>query len=87
MVARGLVFAMAGLFLVMAAIDANPQEARGLAGTLSALQGQPYGWVVLGITALGLFAFGLYELVVAYYRRIDTSEVDSAARELKSKAS
>jgi hypothetical protein len=74
--ARGLVFAIVGVFLVNAAIEADPGEARGLGGALRALQAQPFGRVLFGITALGLFAFGIFQLVVAYYRRIDPSEVE-----------
>jgi hypothetical protein len=75
-IARGLVFGIVGIFLVFAALHADPGEARGLGGALRALQGQPFGRVVFGITALGLFAFGLFQLAVAYYRRIDPSEVE-----------
>jgi len=41
----------------MAALHANSSDARGLAGALKSLQQQPYGWALLGATALGLFAF------------------------------
>jgi Domain of Unknown Function (DUF1206) len=75
-IARGLVFGIVGVFLVNAAVDANPREARGLGGALRALQAQPFGRVLFAITALGLFAFGIFQLVLAYYRRIDSSEVE-----------
>jgi Domain of Unknown Function (DUF1206) len=74
--ARGLVFGIVGVFLVFAALHADPGEARGLGGALRALQAQPFGRVLYLITALGLFAFGLFQLVGAYYRRIDPSEVE-----------
>ena len=74
--ARGLVFVIVGVFLVNAAVDANPREARGLGGALRALQAQPFGRVLFAITALGLFAFGIFQLVLAYYRRIDSSKVE-----------
>lgn len=77
--ARGLVFGIIGTFLVLAAMHANAGEARGLAGALRAIQQQPYGWALLGLTALGLFAFGTFQFVVAYYRRIDAPSVGSAA--------
>jgi hypothetical protein len=34
------------------------------------LQQQPYGGALMGITALGLFAFGAFQLVSAAYRRV-----------------
>jgi uncharacterized protein DUF1206 len=68
--ARGAVFALMGLFLVRAALDANAREANGLGGALAALARQPYGPWLLGSAAAGLVAFGLYSLVEARYRRI-----------------
>jgi uncharacterized membrane protein len=73
--ARGLVFLIVGVFLVNAALHVNPDEARGLGGALRALQAQAFGWMLFGITALGLLAFGIFQLIVAYHRRIDASEV------------
>jgi hypothetical protein len=84
--ARGLVFVVVGAFLVYAAIYSDPHEARGFAGALKALQSQSYGWALLAATALGLFAFGLFQFAVAYYRRIDASEVRATTRSMKRKA-
>ena len=42
-------------------------------GTLQELARQSFGSVLLGIVALGLFAYGIYSLVEARYRRIGTS--------------
>jgi hypothetical protein len=82
LVARGLVFVMVGVFLALAAIHANPGEARGLGGALRTVQHQPYGWALLGLVALGLFSFGSFQFAVARYRRIDTSAPRGAAREM-----
>jgi hypothetical protein len=59
-----------GTFLVVAAIYADPQQARGLDGALDTLARQPWGWVVLGSVALGLIAYGIYMFVEARYRRM-----------------
>jgi hypothetical protein len=40
------------------------------AGALGVIQRQPYGSALLGITAAGLLAFGLYGIAEAVYRRI-----------------
>ena len=69
--ARALVFMIIGGFLVLAALHANARDAKGLAGALRALEEQPYGWVLFALTALGLFAFGAFQFVTAYYRRIN----------------
>ena len=81
-VARGVVFVLIGGFLVLAAIDANPGEAHGLGGALRTLEQQPYGWALLGLTALGLLLFGAYQFVVAWYRHIEAPDLDEAAREV-----
>jgi hypothetical protein len=71
--ARGVVFLVIGAFLAQAALQSDPDEARGLGGALSALAAQPFGPYLLGLVALGLVAFGLFMFVVARYRRIQTS--------------
>jgi hypothetical protein len=68
--ARGLVFLVIGIFLVLAAWHSNPHEVRGLSGALRALQGQPFGQILYGLVALGLVAFGIFEFAEARYRRI-----------------
>ncbi len=68
--ARGLVFSVIGLFLIIAALQRNPDQAKGLGGALNELSGQPYGQVLLGIVAVGLVAYGIYSLAEARYRRM-----------------
>jgi hypothetical protein len=69
--ARGVVFALVGVFLARAAHDQNPNEARGIGGALGTLQHQPYGPWLLCVVALGLIAYGVYQLVLARYRQIN----------------
>jgi hypothetical protein len=80
-VARGIVFLLMAWFLVQAALHANAREAHGLGGALRALQSEPYGSVLLGLTAIGLFAFGAFQFATAVYRRIDAPTVREAAQE------
>lgn len=68
--ARGVVFLVMGYFLLRAALRYDPAEARGLDGALRALQQQSYGPWILGVVALGLLGYGVYQLVEARYRRI-----------------
>jgi hypothetical protein len=68
--ARGVVFAVMGLYLIRAALDANPGKARNLEGALRELENQPYGPLLLAVTAVGLVAFGVFQLVFARYRDI-----------------
>lgn len=72
--ARAFVLAIIGGFLIAAAWSADANEARGVAGAMRSLQAQPYGWALFLATAAGLFVFGLFQFVVARYRRIDVPE-------------
>jgi hypothetical protein len=69
--ARGVVFLIIGGFLVLAAVQQDPDQARGLSGALRSLQDQPYGWVLLAVVALGLMMFGAYSIIESIYRRIE----------------
>ncbi len=71
--ARGIVFGITGIFLMQAARQSDPNQARGLGGALAALEQQPYGPWLLGIVALGLIAYGIYMGVLARYGRIVTA--------------
>ena len=68
--ARGVVFAIIGVGLIIAAKQADPQEARGVGGALQTLAAQAYGRWLLAIVAAGLIAYGFYEFVRAGYRVI-----------------
>jgi hypothetical protein len=69
-VARGVVFSLIGIFLIKAAVEYDPQEAIGLDGALNKLIAQDHGRFLLGVVAAGLFAFGVFCLFEARYRRV-----------------
>ena len=69
--ARGVVFEVIGVFLFQAALQTNPEKARGLGGALQTLASQPFGPYLLGTVALGLVAYGAFMFVMARYRRIE----------------
>ena len=71
--ALGVVFSIIGIFLIVAAVQHNPHEAKGLDAALRTLIQQPFGPVVLGLVALGLIAYGVYSFVEARYRRVGVS--------------
>jgi hypothetical protein len=71
--ARGLVFGLIGVFLTKAAIEFDAQEAIGLDGALRKLAQQSHGQWLLGVTALGLIAYGIYCLVDARYRDVSAN--------------
>ncbi len=68
--ARAVVFALAGIFLIRAAWQYDPKEAIGLDGALRKLVNADWGAVLLGATAAGLMAYGLFALVQARYREV-----------------
>ena len=68
--ARGVVSGILGLFVIRAALAYDPGKARGLEGALRSVREQAYGPWLLGAVALGLAAFGFFEIVKARYRRI-----------------
>ena len=70
--ARAVVFAIIGGFLLLAAWQSDPSEAVGLGGSLRALRDQPYGPYLLGLMGLGLVAYAFYSFVAARYRHIPT---------------
>jgi Domain of Unknown Function (DUF1206) len=74
-VARGLVFVLVGVFLMLAAWRFNSGDAAGLVGALKAMQQQPYGSWLLGITALGLLSYGAFEVLQVFVRRVDAKKV------------
>lgn len=73
--ARGFVLVVIGGFFVSAAYWASASEVQGLSGALQTLQEQPYGKVLLLLTAVGLFAFGAFQIALARHRRIKPPQI------------
>ena len=73
LVGRGLVLALIGAFLVIAAVQADPREAKGLDASLHALAAQPYGKVLLGLAVVGLLAYAAWSFVEAAFHRHEAS--------------
>jgi hypothetical protein len=69
-VARGVIAAGAGVFLIDAAVTFDAARARGADGTLRAFAAAPLGPVLLVLMALGLAAFGAYSFCEARWRRL-----------------
>lgn len=68
-IARGVVFALAGYFVIAAAWNHKPHQARGLDYALRKLLHHSYGGVLLTIVAIGLVCFGVYGFAEAKWRR------------------
>ena len=68
-IGRGVVIALAGIFLGKAALESDAGEARGLDATLRELADQSYGTVMLTLAAIGLLAYGAFSLCEVRFRR------------------
>lgn len=69
-IARGVIFATAGVFLVIAGASAKPGQAKGVDSALRTFARTPLGPWLLVVIALGLVAFGLYSFCEARWREV-----------------
>jgi hypothetical protein len=69
-VARGVVFAAAGIFILVAAVRFDPQEAKGVDATLRSFAQTPVGPWLLVAVAIGLILFGAFSFASARWRRL-----------------
>ena len=72
-VARGVVFALMGWLLFLAARFRDPHQAKDFTGTFTYLLAQPLGPWLLGAVALGFIALGVHSVVLARYVRMDVT--------------
>ncbi len=66
--ARAVVFGMIGILLVRAGWTYNPSRVGGLEQSLDAIARQPKGGFIFGIVAIGLIAFGIFQIATAKFR-------------------
>ncbi|WP_347550927.1 DUF1206 domain-containing protein [Pseudalkalibacillus hwajinpoensis] len=71
--ARGVVFAMMGVFFIQTAVTAKPDKTKGLDGALSELAQQPHGAILLGLVAIGFIAYGIFMFVKGKNKRMNFS--------------
>ncbi|MGH4138379.1 DUF1206 domain-containing protein [Clostridium sp.] len=69
-ISRGFVITLVGIFLVIAAYTSDSNNAKGFDSALMSLLNQPYGRWLIGIIALGLMSFGIYDLLIAMFFRL-----------------
>ena len=69
-IARGLVFALAGVLVIDAAVTHKASESGGIDKALLTLRGQPLGEFLMLLAALGLLIFGIYGLCEARWRKV-----------------
>ena len=69
-IALGFVLGVIAWFMVKAAVDYNAGKVVSLGGAMAHLAAVTYGQWVLGLTAAGLLAYGLFGLLQARYHRV-----------------
>ena len=68
--ARGSLLVLVGLYLIEAAVTADPARAKSVDQTLRTLVHHPFGALALGAIALGLLSYGIFSFFEARLRRL-----------------
>jgi hypothetical protein len=66
-IARGISFGIFGFFEVVAASQKNAEAIKGLEGMFNYLQSYKWGNILMGLMAVGFFAYGVYQYFLARY--------------------
>jgi hypothetical protein len=69
-IARGVVFALVGVLVIVAAVTHKASESGGIDKALLTLRDQPFGEFLMALAALGLVVFGVYGLCEARWRKV-----------------
>lgn len=80
LIARGAVFSVTGILFAYAGFKVDPEQAGGIADALEWLRELPFGSVLYVVIAIGLAAFGVYNLVAAKYRTVKGPSLDDVKR-------
>ena len=73
-VVYGVILAIVGFFLTLAAWQSNPEQAMGLGGALDYIRSMTFGRILLGVAGLGLLGFALENAVEARYRVVEGAD-------------
>lgn len=71
LISRGIVWCIVAWFCITSALSAKSGEVKGIVDALELLRETSHGTWLFGIVAAGLFAFGVYSVLQAIYRKID----------------
>ncbi|MFD5034491.1 DUF1206 domain-containing protein [Streptomyces sp. NPDC058220] len=67
---RGILFTAVGVFVVQAAVEYQPDKAKGFDDTLRSFTDTPAGPWLLAAVALGLALFGIFSFAMARWRKV-----------------
>ncbi len=82
LIARGIVFSVTGMLFAYAGFSVDPDQAGGMADALEWLRELPFGSALYLVVAVGLAAFGIYNLIAAKYRTVEGPKLDDMKRAL-----
>lgn len=68
--ARGVVFALAGILVIAAAVTADPDKAGGVDAALRSVADESYGPALLLVVAAGLACYAVFAIGEAKYREV-----------------
>ncbi|MBB4349292.1 DUF1206 domain-containing protein [Aliirhizobium cellulosilyticum] len=80
LIARGAVFSVTGVLFAYAGFKVDPDQAGGISDALEWLRELPFGSVLYVVIAIGLAAFGIYNLIAAHYRTVKEPRLDDVKR-------
>jgi hypothetical protein len=80
LMARGAVFSITGILFAYAGFKVDPDQAGGIADALEWLRELPFGSVLYVVIAIGLAAFGVYNLIAAKYRTVKGPRLNDVKR-------
>jgi hypothetical protein len=70
MVARGVIFGIVGIFVLVAGLHHDAADAHSFGAAFQAVAREPFGHVLLGVVALGFIALGMYSWANARWVRM-----------------
>lgn len=82
LIARGAIFSITGILFAYAGFSVDPDQAGGIADALEWLRELPWGSALYLVMAIGLAAFGAYNLIAAKYRSVKGPKLDDVRRAL-----
>lgn len=68
--AKGIALVLVGLLIVIATVQAHPEQSTGLDGGLRALREQPLGVYALAVVGVGLACYGVFQAVRAKFGKM-----------------
>lgn len=71
LISRGVVWCISGVFLLRTGWLSGQRNTTDMGDALNTLHSSPYGSWLFTIIAAGVFAFGVYSLLEALYRRVE----------------